>query len=394
MKTLFIDCGMGAAGDMLTAALLELIPDCNRMIDKLNEIGIPGVHYQAVCDKKCGIKGSRVIVTIDGLEEVNHGHGDSCTHVHSHTSLEDIEHIIMNLNLSDSIISDAIKIYKLLAEAESIVHGVSVSEIHFHEVGMMDAIADIVAVCVLINELNVERIIASPVNTGKGTVKCAHGILQVPAPATAEILKGIPAYSGNVVGELCTPTGAALLKYFVDDFSDMPVMNIEKIGYGMGKKDFEIANCIRIMLGDDYQTSKDSVVELSCNIDDMTGEQMGYAIEKILELGALDAYVTQIIMKKSRPGYKLQVICRQEDKQGIVECIFRYTTTIGIRENEYNRYVLKREIETRETEYGSIRIKRSHGYGVLRSKYEYDDLVRIANEHNVSIEEAIRLIEE
>ena len=287
MKTLYFDCSSGAAGDMISAALWEIVKDQDAFLEKINNIGIPNTKIYALPSVKNGITGTHFNVTVGNSEEwtedlkkdspvkpvlnidnhINdhehthehvhiHGgeaHSHSHTHSHSHSkhhTLNDIKDIINSLNVSERVKNDAISVYALLAEAESKVHGTSVTDIHFHEVGTMDAIADIVCVSMLIEEINPERIIASPVHTGCGKVQCEHGILPVPAPATTILLQGMPIYSSDTNGELCTPTGAALLKYFVTDFGPMPVMNIECIGYGMGVKDYDMANCFRALLGE------------------------------------------------------------------------------------------------------------------------------------------------
>lgn len=261
MKILYLDCGMGAAGDMLSAALLELLPEPEKFLEKLNEIGVPGVIYRSVACVKNGIKGTRMEVLVHGEEEGEHGrdghaHGHAHEHAHKetahhHATMEEIENIFARLAMPDDAKRDALAVYKIIAEAEAAVHGLPVSEVHFHEVGAMDAIADVAAVSLLMRELGAERVVASHVQVGSGTVRCAHGLLPVPAPATALILKGVPIYGGDILGELCTPTGAALLKHFVSEFGSMPLMRVEKIGCGMGKKSFfERANCLRAMLGE------------------------------------------------------------------------------------------------------------------------------------------------
>lgn len=283
-------------------------------------------------------------------------------------------------------------VYGLIAEAESHAHGVPVTEIHFHEVGTMDAVADITAVCLLMDHLSVDEVVVSPVHVGSGQVKCAHGILPVPAPATAYILKDVPIYGGSIKGELCTPTGAALLKHFATRFGNMPVMKVQAVGYGMGKKDFEAANCVRAMLGE-TENREDIVLELSCNVDDMTAEEIGFAMEQLFAGGALEVYTIPIHMKKSRPGTLIRVMCKEQDKEDIIRLIFKYTTTIGIRQVETQRYVLDRKITTVETPCGTVRRKDAAGYGVCRSKYEYDDLARIARERGLSIKDVRDLIE-
>ena len=382
MKTLYIDCGMGAAGDMLTAALLELHPAPAEFVERLNRLGFPGVEVSAEKSVKCGIAGTHVSVKVNHIEEDEHLHDHP--YDHHHGSMEEIRSIVSRLPIPTMVKLDIMAVFGEIAAAESRVHGVPVEQIHFHEVGSMDAIVDITAVCLLLQELEVDRVLASAVHVGSGTVRCAHGILPVPAPATAHILKDVPIYGGAIEGELCTPTGAALLKHFVEDFGDMPTMRVQKIGYGMGKKDFPRANCVRVLLGE-TAGQKDGVWELSCNVDDMTGEEIGFALERLLEQGALDVFTMPIGMKKSRPGIILTVICREGDKDKLAEMLFRYTTTLGVRETRCQRKTLERRIVTEETPYGPVRKKISQGYGVVREKWEYEDLARIAKEQNLSL---------
>ncbi len=392
MKTLYLDCGMGAAGDMLTAALLELFPQPQKILDELNTLGIPHVEFSMEKTSKCGILGTHVTVKVHGEEEHEHCHDGHHHHHHSHSSLHDIEHILSHMHITDKIQQDVMAVYNLIADAESKAHGVPVSEIHFHEVGNLDAIADVTAVCILMGKLAPEKVIVSPIHVGSGQVRCAHGILPVPAPATAHILQGCPIYGGKIKGELCTPTGAALLKYFANEFGDMPVMSVSSIGYGMGKKDFEAANCVRAMLGE-TDSSKDVMYELNCNVDDMTAEQIGFALECCFKAGAVEAFTIPINMKKSRPGTLIRVICKSELKDSLIQTIFKYTSTAGIRESKVERSVLERNLVEIETPYGSIRRKDYSGYGVARSKYEYDDLARIASGHQMSIEELLKNIQ-
>lgn len=401
MKTLYLDCSMGAAGDMLAAALLELLPDPDAFVAELNALAIPDVKFSREASVKCGITGTHLQVTVHGQEEGAHDHHHAHSHDHEHAhhhdhghshhhhaSLHDIEHIVRgHLSLPATVADDVMAVYRLIADAESKAHGKPVSEIHFHEVGTMDAIADITAVCLLMHRLAPDEIIVSPVHVGSGQVHCAHGILPVPAPATATILQDVPIYGGSIQGELCTPTGAALLKHFADSFGEMPVMRTSAIGYGMGKKDFPAANCVRALLGE-RSAASDDVIELCCNIDDMTGEAIGYAFDKLFAAGALDVYTIPIVMKKSRPGHLLHVMCREADKDALVRALFAHTTTIGIRENHFRRYTLDRHIETIETADGPVRRKCSTGYGVSREKFEHDDLARIADAQGLSLREA------
>lgn len=380
MKLLYLDCGMGAAGDMLTAALLELFPDREAIIQELNGIGIPGVRYELETTQKCGITGSRMRVLVGHAEEGEPLHHQD-PHNHAHSTPASIDHMISHLNLSQWAAEQARQVYRNIAAAESKVHGVTVEQIHFHEVGSLDALADVAAVCYLMEKLSPDRVEASPVHVGSGRISCAHGILPVPAPATAELLKGIPIYGGSITGELCTPTGAALLRQFVTSFGPMPVMTVDAVGYGMGKKDFAAANCLRILLGHEAE-EEDAVVELRCNLDDMTGEEIGFATELLMAEGALDVFTTPIGMKKNRPGVLLTVLCKSKHRESMVRQLFRCTTTLGIREESCRRYTLERRTETTETPYGPLRRKIASGYGVERRKPEYEDLARIARQNH------------
>lgn len=427
MRTLYLECNMGAAGDMLTAALLELTADRQAFINRMNALGLPGVEVSAEPAVKCGITGTHMKVTVDGEEEVpsdhehhhehghshehehdhehshehehdhdhdhhhEHEHGHEHHHGHHHASLADIDSLIDSLAVSDRVKADAKTVYALIADAESRVHGRPVTEIHFHEVGTMDAVADVVGVCLLMEEIAPDEVIASPVHTGSGHVHCAHGILPVPAPATAMILQGIPSYSAGVRGELCTPTGAALLKHFVSRFGDRPVMTVSAIGYGMGKKDFEQANCVRAFLGE-REGEREKITKLECNLDDMTGEDIGFATEQLFTAGARDVYTQAIGMKKNRPGILLSVICLPEDADRLAEVMMKHTTTLGIRRADMSRYVLRRGEEKAETPYGEVRIKRAAGMGVERVKPEFEDLATLAREKGLALDEIRRTV--
>ena len=292
--------------------------------------------------------------------------------------MSDIENIINGLNVSGKVKSDALAVYGLIAEAESKAHGRPVTDIHFHEVGTMDAVADIVGVCVLLEQIDPDRIVVSPLATGFGQVRCAHGILPVPAPATASIIEGVPTYSGDVEGELLTPTGAALLKHFADSFGSRPVMAIEKTGYGMGKKDFPKANMLRTFIGTS-EGEGDKVVELRFNVDDMTGEEIGYATGVLMDSGALDVFTTPVFMKKNRPGILFTVLVKAEEKEKFAGLIFENTSTIGIRYVEMDRFKLARREEKVMTRFGEVRVKVSEGFGVTKAKPEYDDVAGITD---------------
>ena len=373
---------MGAAGDMLLASLAELTGDVKACEEKLNSLGIPDVTYDFEKSVKCGIEGTHAHVAVHGVEEDehmhDHHHEEHHHEHHHHTHMSDIENIINGLNVSDKVKGDALAVYGLIAEAESKAHGKPITDIHFHEVGTMDAVADIVGVCVLLEQIGAGKIVVSPLATGFGQVRCAHGILPVPAPATASIIEGIPTYSGDVEGELLTPTGAALLKHFADSFGTRPVMAIEKTGYGMGRKDFAKANMLRTFIGE-ADNESDKVVEMKFNVDDMTGEEIGYATGVLMDNGALDVFTTSVYMKKNRPGILFTVLVKLEDKEKFAKIIFENTTTIGIRFNEMERFKLARREEKVMTRFGEVSFKVSEGFGVTKTKPEYDDVKGITD---------------
>lgn len=398
MRILYLDCGMGAAGDMLAGALVSLLSkeEQESFIKMINNIGVDGVKVSLSDDAKCGIVGKHFKVEIDGVEEHSH---DVHEHEHHHEHHEhhhhgkgpfpkELEAVAEKLNCPN----DIQKVYELLAEAEAKVHGKDVSEIHFHEVGMKDALIDIASVVYLMNKLKVDKVVVSPVNVGFGKVKCAHGILPVPAPATAELVKGIPTYAGRFEGELLTPTGAALLKYYADEFSYQPLMNVIKCGYGTGNKNFESANVVKAVLGEvTDELISENIIELNCNVDDMSAEDMAYATKALIENGAKDAFVTPVIMKKGRSGMLLTVLCSAIDKERFVSLIFKHTSTIGIRVKETERIILNRHEETVHTKLGDVRVKYSEGYGVKREKPEFEDLRKLAEENNISVAEARKI---
>lgn len=397
MKTIYLDCSMGAAGDMLMAALYELLDDKAAFLRRMAALELPGIEISAEPAVKCGVTGTHMRVLVHGEEEDHahhheHEHDHEHEHAHHHhTGLHEIEHRIAHLDLPEAVRSDALAVYRSIADAESRVHGAPVEEIHFHEVGTLDALADVVGVCLLLHLLAPDAVYASPVHVGSGQVKCTHGILPVPAPATALLLTGIPIYSGDIRGELCTPTGAALLRHFVTTFGPMPALRLAKTGYGMGTKDFPAANCVRAMLGE-TDGGAERIVELSCNLDDMTPEDIAFALERLLAAGARDAFTTPIGMKKSRPGVLLRCLCREEDREAMVRLLFLHTTTLGVRAAVLDRYTLTRREELAATPHGDVRVKVSSGFGVTRRKAEYDDLARIARETGKSIAELRELV--
>lgn len=387
MKTLYIECNMGAAGDMLCAAFADLFDDKKALEKEIASIGLPSISVTLESRKSSSIMGTYCNVLCNGEAEA----GESInSEIHSSRDISSVISIINELNVSDNIKSDAVNIYNIIAEAESKVHGVRVSEVHFHELGMLDAVADVVLFCYLIDKIKAERIIASPINVGNGNVKCAHGLLPVPAPATAEILKGIPFYKSEYKTELCTPTGAAILKYFADEYTDIPLITAEKIGIGVGSKELSSPNIIRAFLSNQEET--DTVTELNCNIDDMTGEEISFACDCLFEAGALDVFTTPVFMKKNRPAFLLTVICNNTDKEKLSNCILKNTKTLGIRINSCSRLILSRNVKTVNTPLGEIEVKYSSGYDTENVKIEYESIKNIARSNNLSFLDAEKLL--
>ena len=386
MTELYFDCSMGAAGDMLSAALFELFPQKDKILNELNSAGIPGVIYKAENKKSCGISGTHMRVLYEGREERQ---GDTEEYSHHHHSLKDIKKIVESLSFPQKVKNDIINVYTIIARAESQVHGEEMENIHFHELGTMDALADISAVSYMIYLLKPAYISASPVRLGCGFVKCAHGIMPVPAPATAVIIKSMEVYGGDIEGEMCTPTGAALLKYFVNDFSALPPMKLISTGAGLGTKEFCRPNAVRAFLGE----SENEALELCCNLDDMSPEAIGFALQRLLEEGALDVWYECIGMKKFRPGITLHCLCTQDKRDKMLELIFKHTSTIGIREALCRRYVLKRRNELLESPYGKISVKISEAYGIEKKKAEFEQLAAISRSENISIAEICERLE-
>lgn len=382
---LYFECNMGASGDMLGSALLDLFDDRQAVVDELNSLSLPHTQISYETKEKHGINGAHLNIVINGETETPEDHHHHHHHHAPHRKLEDIFEIIDSLSVDSKIKQDIKEIYLIVAKAEAKAHNAEVGEVHFHELGMLDAIADITICSFLINKLSPERIICSPVNVGNGTVNCAHGVLSVPAPATAEILKGVPFYKSEIQTELCTPTGAALLKYFTDEFTESPSFNIvKKIGTGCGTKDLERANILRVFLFED-----NAVTELSCNIDDMTGEEAAYAAEKMMNEGARDCFITPVFMKKGRPAYLFTVICDSSQAEKFASLIFRHTSTIGIRKYTPSRYTLERTVK----EESGVIIKRSEGFSVKKEKIEFEEIKKLAEEKDISVFEARKILE-
>ncbi len=408
MKTLYLECAMGAAGDMLMGALYELYPEKEQFLHTMNHL-FPGLTVAAENVRRQGIAGTHMRVVIDGQEEGHgglvhaigqehsheahdhthehdhhheHTHDPAYGHEHHHHTPGHIRHLIEELPLPQPVRDQAEAVYGLLAQAEARAHGVPVEEVHFHEVGALDAVADVVGVSLLLHLLSPDRIVASPVTVGSGTVRTAHGLLPVPAPATACLLEGVPVTTGDIAAELCTPTGAALLRTFAGDFGPM------RCGHGCGTKDFPRANCVRAFLLEEEggaEGPNDAVTELKANIDDMTGEALGFAMDALLAAGALDVSYQPIQMKKNRPGVLLTCLCRPAEADRLAKEMLRHTTTFGVRRTDCTRYALSPASVTEHSPYGPVRRKEGIGYGVTKSKVEYTDMARIAREQNIPL---------
>ena len=311
--------------------------------------------------------------------------------------------VVEGLALPRCLRDEVAEVYGDIARAEAKVHGTEPGLVHFHEVGAMDAVADVALACLLMAHVSPDKVAASPVNVGSGTVRCAHGVMSVPTPATAELLHGLPVYGGDVRGELCTPTGAALVAHFAATFGQMPPMVPEAVGRGMGTREFDRPNCVTAYLGEASEPAQpaapvddlilERVVELACNVDDMTGEDVGTAIELLLEAGALDAWAQPIVMKKSRPAFMVCALALPGSLDAVRLAMLRHTTTLGVRERAFDRRSLAREQRRGVTSYGEVGFKASSGTGFARVKVDHDDLARLAREHGTSIAEVRRTVE-
>ena len=407
MKTLYIECKMGAAGDMLMASLYELLEDKQGFLDTMNGLGLPGVRLEAQKSSSCGIAGTHMKVTVHGEEEHepaeghdhehnedadhehdstgehSHEHGHDHDHEHHHATPRHIADLINGLKLPEKVKGQARAVYRAIAEAEARAHGCPVGDVHFHEVGALDAVADVTGVCYALYLLQPERIVVSPIHVGSGTVRCAHGVMPVPAPATAALLTGVPIYGGAIQGELCTPTGAALLAHFADSFGEMPLMAVKDTGIGIGTKTFEQANCVRAFLGEEKEETEDMILELVCNIDDMTPEALAFACTRLMELGALDVYTVAGTMKKGRPGHVLTVLCRPEKEEELARHILTQTTTNGLRVRRCGKYFLAPGMGKVRTRWGDVRVKTAKGYGITHMKPEYEDVAEVARRENL-----------
>ena len=400
MRVLYYDCFCGISGDMNLAALLDLGVDAAYLRQELGKLRLEA-EYELIIkkDSKNGIGGTRVDVLVKEHAHVHesghhhHEHGEAVMqhthhHHHEHRNLKDIEEIIQHSDLDDAVKKLSLKIFMEVAKAEAKVHGKDLYEVHFHEVGAIDSIIDIVGAAICLDSLQVDKIVASTVQLGGGFVKCAHGTIPVPAPATVEILKDIPVKSGIVPFETTTPTGAAILAANVGEFSDEMNLSVEKIGYGIGHRDLEIPNVLRVYIG--QSAKKDNLTEeqyiLESNIDDMNPELYGYVEERLFKSGALDVFKTAISMKKGRMATKLSILVNKKQEEAVLAVIFRETTSLGVRKFKVEKIMMQRDFEKVSTCYGDVTIKNAYYHGEkVKYKAEYEECKQIADENNIPI---------
>lgn len=415
MRTLYLDCFAGISGDMFIGALLDCGLDFEFLKAELAKLGVEGYELSLTRVDRCGINSAKFDVHLH--DEVHHHHHHDHSHEHhhhdhshehhhhdanpqsainnphshDHRSLSTIKHIISSSALSAQVKERALAIFQRIGEAESKIHGIAIETVHFHEVGAVDSIVDIVGACIGLEALQIEKIISAPLHMGSGTFQCAHGTYPVPGPATAELLTGVPIYSKDIEGELVTPTGAAIVATLAADYGNLPAMKIERIGYGAGTRTYQsFPNTLRAVIGELVaDTTPTTVTVIEANIDDLSPQVFGYLMEKALAEGALDVFYTPVQMKKNRPGVLVTLLCRPEDRQPMTELLFRETTTLGVRYHDEQREILQREFVSVETEFGAIKMKiaRANDGRLINYAAEFDDCRLAAELYQVPIRE-------
>ena len=416
MKILYYDCFAGISGDMHLGAMIDAGVDPHHLLAELKKLPLDGYKVNITRDQRKSIEGTRVDIVVEGNHGHHHHHGhdhhhehdhkdehhhhhhdnDGHHHHHEHRNLADIKKIISDSSLPEKTKSRAMKMFLLIAEAEAKIHGVSVDEIHFHEVGAVDSIVDITGAAICLEYLNPDRILGSTIELGSGMVKCAHGLMPVPAPATAEILKNIPVKIGSTPHEATTPTGAAILAANVDEFTDQMNFKPLKTAYGIGQRDTELPNILRVYLGemDEKALSTGNCTLIECNIDDMNPEFYGDVMDNLFDAGALDVFITPTIMKKNRPAVILSVLCDQKDQQKMSEILLKQTTTLGVRYQTVSRLMLDRDTETVFTSLGKVAVKQAWFQGkLLKWKPEYEDCKLLADKNSLSLREVYEIVE-
>ncbi|MCX8131066.1 MAG: nickel pincer cofactor biosynthesis protein LarC [Clostridia bacterium] len=430
MKVLYFDCFSGISGDMTLGALIDLGVDKELFKSELDKLNLSGYDIVIGNKSKNGIIGTDVDVIIneeyEKLQERlkrheehqhlhkhghphehshehghhhKHGHSeDSHQHSHSARNLKSIETMIDWSDLNQNVKDFSKRVFREIAKAEAKVHNKDINEVHFHEVGAIDSIVDIVGAAICLDLLGIQRVHSSPLHDGHGFIECQHGIIPVPVPAVMEMLKNsdIPLVSEDVNTELVTPTGMGIIKCLSSGFGNMPAMTVEKVGYGMGKRETGRFNALRVVMGTlvENKGSSDEITLLETNIDDMTPEALGYTAEALLEAGALDVFITPVYMKKSRPASILSVLVNEEKEEKFVDIILRETSTLGIRKSSVKRYCMDREMIEVETQYGKARVKIASGYGIRKAAPEYEDCKEIAKRTGLPLREVYELVME
>ena len=422
-KKLYLECYSGISGDMTVAALLDLGADEKVLTEALESLPVPGFSIEIKRVVKSGIDACDFNVILDAAHENHdhdmsylhghehhhsheeeygshhhndgHSHDHHHSHHHEHRGMPEIRQIINQGKLTKEAKNLALKIFEILAEAESKAHNVPVDEVHFHEVGAVDSIVDIVAVAVCLDNLQIQEVIVPVLCEGTGTVRCQHGILPVPVPAVANIIKAhnLPVRIVDAEGEFVTPTGAAIVAAIRTSESLPKEFLVEDIGIGAGKRNYERPGILRAMLIQDNSQERDTIYKLESNIDDCTGEILGYVMEQLFEAGARDVHYTPVFMKKNRPAWQLNVICKEEDIERLEQIIFQETTTIGIRRVEMERSILKREERTVSTIFGQAEVKICEARGVSRVYPEYESVAKLAKENQVPFSKVYQIVQ-
>ncbi len=387
MKILYYECFAGISGDMNLGAMVDIGISPDYLKNELKKLGVKGYELKIYKDQRKGISGTKVDVVIKSTDNSEH----------HHRNFRDIKDIISKSSLNDNVKDTSLKIFGKVADAEAKIHNKNIDEIFFHEVGAIDSIVDIVGAAICLDYIKPDKIYSSTVELGGGFVDCKHGTLPVPAPASVEILKGAPVKMGTVQYEAATPTGSAILAACSDEFTDKVNFIIEKTGYGIGNKDENIPNLLRVYLGKSLQENsleKSSSLIIECNIDDMNPEFYDYIINSLFDAGAKDVYITPIIMKKSRPAAKLSVLCESGSEKLIEEILFKETSSLGLRKYQVEKIMLNRKITTVNTKYGKVKIKSAYYKDkLIKSKPEYEDCIKIARKENMPIKEVYNIVE-
>ena len=386
MRTLYFDCFAGASGNMILGALIGAGVDASSLYSELQKLNLPGFELEVRTVDRSGISSTHIDVVIP--DEKKHRH------------LPDIEGIINGSKLADKVKERSLLIFRRLAEAEAAVHGVEMAKVHFHEVGALDAIIDIVGSCIGFQMLGIEQFVCSKIHVGSGFVEMAHGKFPVPPPAVVELLRGIPFYSADITGELITPTGAAVISTVCTNYGTLPELTLEKTGYGAGSRIYEkFPNVLRVMIGEakpQFNTGESEVLSLlETNIDDLSPQILGHFMDRSLEAGAMDCWFTPIQMKKNRPATKVSLLCAAADEHRFIELLYRETSTIGVRIQRIERNSLKCEFDTIETKFGQISVKTAFiGDEPVNSRPEFEDVKAAAAASGVSVKAVMETVRE